>query len=81
MNIYMVVLKVSTGIRKIRKRAAATDAATVLSATGIFSVVSKESKAARVPVFAALISQLNEKHNKLLIVKLTCLQIGIMVLE
>jgi hypothetical protein len=50
----MVVLNVSTGIRKIRNNAAATDAATVFKETGSFSVYSNESIKAKVPVFAAV---------------------------
>jgi len=37
---YIVVFTVSTGISSIRNRAAPTEAATVLAATGSFSVVS-----------------------------------------
>jgi len=50
----MVVLKVSTGIRKIRNNAADTEANTVFAATGRFCVDSNASKAANVPVLAAL---------------------------
>ena len=50
----MVVLKVSTGIKRIRNPAAPTEAATVFRPTGRLAVNSKASKAASVPVFAAV---------------------------
>ena len=50
----MVVLKVSTGISRIPKRHATTDAATVLAATGILAITSHASKAVSVPVLAAV---------------------------
>ena len=51
---HMVVLNVSTGMRKMRKSPAATEAATVFAATGSFSVVSYASNSANVPVLAAV---------------------------
>ena len=50
----MIVLIVSIGIRAILKIAAAIEAKIVLIATGIFFVISNASKAANVPVFAAV---------------------------
>ena len=51
MDKYIIVFKVSTGIKKTLKTAAATEAKTVFITTGICLVKVKESKAAKVPLY------------------------------
>ena len=57
----MVVLTVSMGMRKMRKSAAAVDAATVLAATGKSLVCSMLFKAVKTPVLAAAVYDQRER--------------------
>ena len=60
----MVVLTVSMGMRKMRKSAAAVDAATVLAATGKSLVCSIEFKAVKTPVLAAAVYVKQDEKSK-----------------
>lgn len=56
---WRVVLRVSMGMRKIRKEAAAAEAATVLTAMGSERVDSFDSNNARIPELAAVSPKLD----------------------